>query len=74
MLKFTTMKPTEALSYLRAGMPQLHLGGKSELLKAWNFDVEQRPIEAPSRQLDPPDVVYSKYVAPTFRTTWNNIC
>jgi len=60
MLIFTTMKPPEALSYLRAGMPHLRLGGQSPLLKAWNFDVEQRPVQAPSRQLDPPDIVYSK--------------
>lgn len=62
MLKFTTKKPSEALAYLRHGLVHLQLGEQNRLLKAWNLDAEQKPINAPARQLNPPCVVYKEYV------------
>lgn len=70
MLKFTTMKPREALSYLREGIQHLRLGQENRLLQAWNLQVSHgRPISAKARVLDPPDVTYAEYVDhPTLNT------
>lgn len=59
MLKFTTMKPKEALGYLREGIRHLQLSQENRLLEAWNLQVAaSRPISAKARILESPAVVY----------------
>lgn len=61
MLKHTTMKPPEALSYLREGIRHLQLTQENRLLQAWNLQVAaSRPISAKARILEPPQVVYAE--------------
>lgn len=61
MLKFTTMKPKEALGYLREGIRHLQLTQENRLLQAWNLQVAaQKPIVARGRLLDAPAVVYGE--------------
>lgn len=56
----TTQKPNEKLASLRNGLTHLQLGGSNATLRAWNFDVEQRPINVKARLLDSPTLNYTE--------------
>lgn len=61
MLKHTTMKPPEALAYLRDGIRHLQLTQENRLLQAWNMQVAAgRPISAKARVLESPEVIYAE--------------
>jgi len=57
-LKFTTQPPNARLQLIRTGLQYLNLG-RNETLRAWQFGLEQSPLQVKARVLEPPVLAYA---------------
>lgn len=58
-LSVTTQPPNRRLQLVREGFAYLSLG-RSETTRAWNFSVEQTPLQVKARVLDPPTLLLAE--------------